>query len=196
VGRLEGAQEDSVKDERLMVAAAIALALTAAPLAAQGRPPQPPAGGRDMRRPGPPPGERLAQLLELTDAQRATWEAAQQEMQKTGRSVHDEVDGLQQQMQQAMSAANPDPAAVGKLAIAIHRAHDKMKSAHDQAEEQLAATLTPEQRVKFDAWKASRPPGPPPGMGPGFGPPPPPPPDGEGGPDDARGPRGRAPHRD
>ena len=64
--------------------------------------------------PPPPHRDALPEYLQLTDAQKAQWQAAHAEFEAA------------------------------------------MKAAHDALEAKLAATLTPEQKAKFDAFKAAR----------------------------------------
>jgi Spy/CpxP family protein refolding chaperone len=138
-------------------------------------------GPRGMRRHGPGGRDGLASYLELTQEQQAQWKTAHEQLRTTTEGLRTQAHDARKQMETALEQARPDPATVGKLAITMHSIHKKMRAAHEATEAQLAASLTPEQKTKFDAFKAARghgrfggrghggfghPDGPPPGDGP------------------------------
>ena len=118
--------------------------------------------------PGPPPpprGDALANYLQLTDAQKSTWQTARTNFEAAVKPLHDQQRAAHEQIEQALSSASPDPTAIGKLMISERHLGDQIKAAHDALDATLAATLTAEQKTKFEAFKAARPPrreGPPP----------------------------------
>ncbi len=127
----------------LMITAAAAGA--AGPALAQGSPP------------GPPPIERIAAALGLSDEQKATWEAAGQTFRTTtaplweqSRALHTEIEGL-------LSQGNPDPAAVGQKMIALHALREQIRAARETMDSTVASVLTADQKSKFEALRAARP---------------------------------------
>ena len=105
--------------------------------------------------------------LNLTDAQKASWEAALSDVESQNATTMAKARTAQKQLNEALSAASPDACAVGNLAIQAHAAMDQLKSAHETLVNKLGSYLTPDQKAKFDAYVAAamaqhREPGPPP----------------------------------
>jgi Spy/CpxP family protein refolding chaperone len=114
--------------------------------------------------PGPPPpprGDALANYLQLTDAQKSTWQTARASFEAAVKPLHDQQRAAHEQIEQALSSASPDPTAIGKLMISGKQLGDQIKAAHDALDATLASTLSAEQKAKFEAFKAARPPHPP-----------------------------------
>lgn len=120
--------------------------------------------------PGPPPpprGDALANYLQLTDAQKSAWQSARGSFEAAVKPLHDQQRAAHEQIEEALSAANPDPTAIGKLMISAKQLGDQIKAAHDALDATLASTLTADQKTKFQAFQAARPRGPrPDGPGP------------------------------
>ena len=86
------------------------------------------------------------------------WQQHKTEMEP----LRQEGRGLRQNLKTAMDVENPDPATVGAATLALKQHRDKMKAAQEAFTGRLTALLTPEQKTKFDAFKALR-------GGPGYG---------------------------
>lgn len=132
-------------------------------LLAQPRPGGPPPGG------GPRGGDRLVEMLQLDDAQKASWRAAREAFDQSTQATRDEIHSTHEKLDQLMEAKSNDAAAIGNLMIAIRNLDDQMKAAHEALDAKLAATLTPDQKTKFEQFIAAgkargRRPGPPPPM--------------------------------
>ena len=143
----------------LVVTVAILLATAAAHHAVA----QPHPGGAEMRQ----HITAAEQYLNLTDAQKASWEAALSDVESQNTAVMAKARTAQKQLNEALSAASPDACTVGSLAIQAHAAMDQLKAAHETLVGKLASYLTPDQKAKFDAYVAAamaqhREPGPPP----------------------------------
>jgi Spy/CpxP family protein refolding chaperone len=124
---------------------------------------QPHPGGAEMRQ----HVTAAEQYLNLSDAQKASWEAALSDLESTSTAVMAKAHTAQKQLNEALSAASPDACAIGNLAIQAHAAMDQMKAAHESLIMKLGSYLTPDQKGKFDAYVAAamaqhREPGPPP----------------------------------
>jgi Spy/CpxP family protein refolding chaperone len=128
----------------LVVIGAAGLALGAGMVAAQPGP-----GGPGRRGAGGP--ERIARVLGLTEQQQAQVRQLMQAQRPKHEALREKAEANREALREALSAANPDPTAVGELAIEGQRLREegrKLREAQDQALRQL---LTPEQRTKFDA---------------------------------------------
>jgi|GEM_PF-3687861 Spy/CpxP family protein refolding chaperone len=143
----------------IVVTVAILLATAAVHLAIA----QPHPGGAEMRQ----HITAAEQYLNLTDAQKASWEAALSDVESQNATTMAKARTAQKQLNEALSAASPDACAIGNLAIQAHAAMDQLKTAHETLVNKLGSYLTPDQKAKFDAYVAAamaqhREPGPPP----------------------------------
>ena len=118
--------------------------------AAQAAPPE---------RMGPPPHGRmaphLAEALGLSDEQQAAVEALQREQMESLRPVMEQQRQLHEAFQAALEAPGPDPAEVGRKALAMHAGMKKMKAAHDAFRERLAGLLDASQKEKLKVLEES-----------------------------------------
>jgi Spy/CpxP family protein refolding chaperone len=89
--------------------------------------------------------QQQEQVRTLTDERRAAHEALWEKVKKN-----------RDELRQALESTNPDPAAVGELAIEGHRLHEQGRVLRETQDKAVRALLTPEQQVKFDAMKALR----------------------------------------
>jgi Spy/CpxP family protein refolding chaperone len=124
--------------------------------------------------PHPGPGGEMrahvaaaAKFLNLTDAQKASWDAAISDVESQNSGLMEKNGAIQKQLHEALAAASPDACAIGNLAIQSHAAMDQLKTAHETLIAKLSSYLTPDQKSKFDAFVAAamaqhREPGPPP----------------------------------
>ncbi len=138
----------------------IAAAAGAGVASAQDAPGGPKPRGHRM---GPGGHDRMASYLGLTEDQKAQWKAAHDQLRATMQPLFKQMQDQRQQLRAALDQATPDPAAVGQLMIATRALGQKIHAARQAMQTQLEATLTPEQKTKFDALKATQ------GMGRGFG---------------------------
>lgn len=108
--------------------------------------------------PGPPPPRRdvLADYLQLSDAQKSAWQSARSELEATVKPLREQQRAAHEQIETLMASANPDEGAIGKLMTTIKQLGDQIKAAHDALETKLGATLTTEQKTKFEAFQAAR----------------------------------------
>lgn len=101
--------------------------------------------------------ERLAEYLELTEAQRAEAEALRERWLGDMRERHEANATSFEQIHEMAAAENPDATAIGELVIEMHREHEAVRAAHESYRAELAKLLTPEQAEKLEAWEAARP---------------------------------------
>ena len=105
-----------------------------------------------QERMGPPPhglAPHLAKALGLSDEQQAAVEALQREQLEALRPVMEQQRQLHEAFQAALEAPNPDPADVGRKALAMHAGMKKAKAAHDAFRERLAWLLDASQKEKL-----------------------------------------------
>lgn len=129
---------------RRWISVAIVALLAAAVATAQPAPGRP--GG---------PQKMLANYLQLSDQQIASWQQIAKDTQAAVKPLAENARTLQQQLHSAVTAANPDPTAVGKLAVQIEQVRAQIKGAHDAADAKRAAVLNADQKVKYDAFQAA-----------------------------------------
>ncbi|HXB54102.1 MAG TPA: periplasmic heavy metal sensor [Vicinamibacteria bacterium] len=98
---------------------------------------------------------RAADYLGLTADQQATWKSLFEQHKAEVEPLRQEHQQLHERLKAAMSAENPDATAVGEATLALKNHREKMKAAHTAFETRLASTLTPDQKTKFDAFKAA-----------------------------------------
>jgi Spy/CpxP family protein refolding chaperone len=115
-----------------------------------------PAGGR--RGPMGPGGrtdhiDQLKTYLSLTDAQVETLRSAQQQQREAMRASFTELRAKQKALRAQTQSGTSDPAAVGQLMLDMQATRAKMRAARQEVNDQLAASLTPEQKAKLQTLK-------------------------------------------
>ena len=115
---------------------------------------QPPAGG-GRGRGGAAHFQRMADYLGLSEEQQATWKTLNEQHRADIQPLVQEGHELHQRLKAATEAQNPDSTAIGAATLALKQHRERMKVATEAFQGQLAGTLTPDQKAKFDAFKAS-----------------------------------------
>ncbi len=129
-----------------------------AAVVASAQPAQGPKGG--PKGPGGFMLQRAARALNLTADQQAAFQKVMDQQKPQMDSLHQQMRDNRQKLEAALSADNPDPAAVGTLAIEGHKLRQQGRALHEQMAQALRALLTPEQQTKFDALQSLRESGP------------------------------------
>jgi len=96
----------------------------------------------------------LADYLGLTAQQQASWETIQTNLRASIQALHEQQRTLNQQLREAVEAGT-DAAAIGNLVLQVRGIQSQIDTARDAAETQFAATLTAEERTKFEALLAA-----------------------------------------
>jgi Spy/CpxP family protein refolding chaperone len=113
----------------------------------------------------PPPGERgpwmgraehMARFLGLSEQQQDQIRKLMDERRTEHQALREKAEQAREQLRQALEAANPDPAAVGELAIEGHRLRQQERALREAQDEAIRGLLTADQRARFDAMKALR----------------------------------------
>ena len=151
----------------LAVVGAAVLALVVGPAAGIAQTPPPGKHGPWMGR-----ADHMARFLGLSEQQQDAVRKVMEDRRADHQALWEKLKKNREAMQQALESANPDPAAVGELAIEAHRLHQQEQALRDAQDKAIRDLLTPEQQVKFDAMKALREGGMGGPRGGGFGPPP------------------------
>jgi len=107
-------------------------------------------GGRDGRH-----LQWLADELGLTDEQEANWKALHEQNRAEREPLRKEGRELREKLRAAVEAQNPDPQAVGAATLALEQHRKAVEAAHKAFRERLNGLLTPEQKTKLEALKAS-----------------------------------------
>ena len=98
----------------------------------------------------------MSRALGLSAQQQEQVQKLMEERSPEHEALREKLDKNRTDLEQALESANPDPAAVGELAIEGHRLHAQGRALHEAQDKAIRALLTPEQQVKFDAMKALR----------------------------------------
>ena len=154
-----------MKRNRITLIAAITLLITLAAVAQ----PRPRPRGAEGPGPGGPGGmrgpgiERLADVLDLSDAQKSQAEALRATLEATVEPLGEQRRANHEAIKAAIDAN--DATAAGNAVIANAKLREQMKAAHDAFRTSFTAILTAEQKAKFEMleeMRKSRRPGPPP----------------------------------
>ena len=98
--------------------------------------------------------ERMAQKLNLTDAQKDQLKALHRGFREDNRAFFQTMRHTRQEMHAAKEAG--DTAKVESLKATFQSQRAQMKQLHDAQQEKFLTILTPEQRTQFDSLKAER----------------------------------------
>jgi Spy/CpxP family protein refolding chaperone len=99
-------------------------------------------------------GERFAEKLGLTDAQKQQVQDLQQNFRQQNKAFFDSVRQTREDMRAAKQAN--DTTKLEALKATMKAQHEQMKQIRDTQTAQIVALLTPEQKAKYDAIKAER----------------------------------------
>lgn len=95
-------------------------------------------------------GPRLAKALGLSEEQQAAVEALQREQMESLRPAMEQQRKLHEAFQAALEAPGPEPAEVGRKALAMHAGMKQLQAAHAAFRERLASLLDAGQKQKLE----------------------------------------------
>jgi Spy/CpxP family protein refolding chaperone len=101
--------------------------------------------------------QKMAQKLNLTEAQQASAKQLFQDMKAKVGPIHQAQQALHTQLKAALAVPNPDAATVGQVVIQIHQNRAQLKPAMEAFHQQMEALLTPDQLAKFKQMQAAHP---------------------------------------
>jgi Spy/CpxP family protein refolding chaperone len=99
----------------------------------------------------------LGQYLQLTAAQQTAWESARRDFRDGAKALFERQEQLGQQAEAALKEKSADACAIGSLMIAQQAVNDQIRSARQSMMQKFESVLTPEQKTKYEAFKAARP---------------------------------------
>jgi Heavy-metal resistance len=158
-GRLRGSEQRPIRgskgdsDVKTSGEVAFVVLLSAAALAAQ------PAGHRSGPRVFGPIGAvkgggispACIEALGLTDGERTSLAGLRQNLETTLEPLFGQRRSYHDQIETALGAETPDPAAIGRLVIADHGVAAEIRAAHDRFVAAFQALLTPDQLTNLAA---------------------------------------------
>jgi len=97
---------------------------------------------------------RMAERLNLSDAQKQQWQALEQSFRDNNKSLFEQSRQTMTEFRAAKQAG--DTAKVDSLKPTLDAQRAQMKQLRDAQEQKLVAILTPAQRTQYDALKAER----------------------------------------
>lgn len=100
--------------------------------------------------------ERIARILDLSEAQVEQTRGLLDELAARVQPIHEESRQLRQELEDLLAGDAPDPAAVGTRLIRIHALQDVARAARADFEAAFTALLTPEQHERWDLLKDIR----------------------------------------
>ena len=137
--------------KKTLGAASLAVALLAAGVGLAAAEPQGASSGHH----GQDRVQRMVQYLGLSEEQQATWKSLHDQHRTEMEPLRIEARELRERLRIAMAATSPDPTAVGAATLAIKQHHEKVKASEEAFQTRLTATLSDEQKTKFEAFKAA-----------------------------------------
>lgn len=102
-------------------------------------------------------GEKLVRALELTPAQQTTLDALRDETAEAMQPLFEQLHGLREQVDEAASASSADACAVGAMAIEAGSLHSQIQTMRRAAEAKFVATLSADQKSRYDEYVAAHP---------------------------------------
>lgn len=110
-------------------------------------------GGRHGRH-GGAFGQRMAEKLNLTDAQKQQMRDLQKSFRENNKQVFEDAHALRKEFRAAKEAG--DTAKLESLKPRMEAQRAQMKQLHDAQQTRILALLTPDQRTQWEALKAER----------------------------------------
>lgn len=97
--------------------------------------------------------ERIADHLDLTEAQRDQVRTLGEDLRATVEPLRESMGPLHESLRTALDATTPNATAVGEIVIEIDVARDQIKAATEAFIEDFEALLTPEQLELWEQWR-------------------------------------------
>jgi Spy/CpxP family protein refolding chaperone len=94
--------------------------------------------------------EFISRALDLTDEQKAAAKQIHQEVFAKAQPLFAQHRQQMEEVEALLDSANPDPAEVGRKAIAAHATHKQLEALHEDAFARFKALLTPDQLEKLN----------------------------------------------
>lgn len=102
-------------------------------------------------------GGQFAQAVGLTEEQKASLATLRQQAGESAKPLKEQAHAYRRQMQEMLESANPDAAAVGRLAIQARDIHKQIRASFEKAESDFVASLSADQKTKYEAFRETNP---------------------------------------
>ena len=99
---------------------------------------------------------RVADYLDLSEAQATEWEAITAEHRQIARERRERIAQLRNEFRSLADQDNPDLGQIGRVALDLHREMESARASRGEVFEELKEILTPEQTDRFEALMAAR----------------------------------------
>lgn len=99
----------------------------------------------------------LGEYLQLTAAQQSAFENAHADFRTATAPLFERWAQLGHDTEAALKNKSADACAIGNMMIASQAISDQIKAQKSALEQKLEAVLTPDQKTKYEAYKAARP---------------------------------------
>ena len=99
----------------------------------------------------------LTEYLQLTPAQQAAWQSVRSDFETANQPLFEKQRGIGQQLETALKSGSTDACGIGSLLISQQGVLDQIKASHEALHQKLESILTPDQKTKFEAFKAIAP---------------------------------------
>jgi Spy/CpxP family protein refolding chaperone len=100
--------------------------------------------------------EKMAEYLELSDAQIAEWQAITGQHSQTIRARWGQIGTLREEFAELADSHDPNLEQLGQIALDLHQEMKKARAARGELVTSLEETLTVEQAERFAALQAAR----------------------------------------
>ena len=100
---------------------------------------------------------QLTEYLQLTAAQQAAFENAHADFHTATAPLFERWSQLGRDTEAALKSNSADPCAIGNMMIASQAISEQIKAQKTALEQKLVSTLTPDQKTKYEAFKAAQP---------------------------------------
>ena len=102
-------------------------------------------------------GQReLGEYLQLSAAQQTSWENANADFHSATRALVEKRSALGREAETALKEKSSDACTVGALMLSIQSINDQVRTEENALQQKLLSTLTPDQRTKYEAFRATQ----------------------------------------
>jgi Spy/CpxP family protein refolding chaperone len=102
-------------------------------------------------------GDQFAQAVGLTEEQKASLATLRQQAGESAKPLGEQARAYRRQMHEMLESANPDAAAVGRLAIQARDIHKQIRASFEKAESDFVAALSADQKSKYETFREANP---------------------------------------
>ncbi|HYS52133.1 MAG TPA: Spy/CpxP family protein refolding chaperone [Thermoanaerobaculia bacterium] len=102
-------------------------------------------------------GREVAEFLQLTPAQKTAWDNAHADFRTATTPLFTRIEQLGRDVEVALKSKTADACGVGSMLLAQQAVLDQVKAQKETLQQKIEAVLTPDQRTKYEAFKAAQP---------------------------------------